>query len=222
MNSHDIYHRAREQLFANLFVFHNFGSDLKEISKSIGLLKCRKLGCKNGNGSLTFTDVVFVLGDPSVNFIATWMVHAFACALGHLRVPMQIRRLTIDLDRFCIGSEAKLQGFAYHLINVTVLENFRVRGWDHHLRYGVRCLGRSLSMNAQPVISTFVPGKFVGDGAWHSGRFEDIYLPAQSEYQLVPQQDQLVTDATYKFEHWMEITNFDGDKFWGAMDDDMF
>ena len=156
--SHRIYHEAHYQLRQrNKFVFANFGSDLAAIASSIGLFKCRSGACGYKPLSPLLVDVKFHLGDEHLPDHADDKVHAFGCALRHLRSEITISSLHIQLGYHTFSNSAQLSWFASTLDKIKVQDKVTFVGDESFLDLSFEDLPSSLGMNVTPVYTCFEP-----------------------------------------------------------------
>ncbi len=153
-----MYHEAHYQLRKqNKFVFANFGSDLMAIASSIGPLKCRSGDCGHSPLHSLLEDVEFHLGDEDLPDHGDDKVHAFGCALRHLRSEITISSLHIQLGYHAFSNSAQLSWFASTLDKIKVQDKVTFVGDERYLDMSFGCLPSSLGMNVMPVYARFEP-----------------------------------------------------------------
>ena len=155
-SSHRIYHEAHYQLRKrNVFIFGNFGSDLKTIASSIGPLKCRSGACGHGPLRSTLANVVFDLGDEELPNCAYDKVDAFRYALRNLRSPITVNSLHLRLAYYTFANSTQLSDLASALSKIKVQEKLIISGDEGVVDMSFEELPSKLSMSTMPVYSRF-------------------------------------------------------------------
>ena len=205
--SWDLYHAARQALYAqNKFIFGHFGSDIKILANSKCLYTCRRQHCLEGGKAPAFGKVVFQLGDTLNPERAAMQIHAFGNVLLHLRNPLCINNLTLELAPYTWRSEDEVKAFCTALQNVTVLKTFTIKGLDVHLELGLRQLATVLRMKAQPV-------RFEAcfrTAHWRQlGYFSCTYVRAQSVEESRVNNGGIIEDPLSKYREWAKTARED-------------
>lgn len=155
-SSHRIYHESHFQLRKrNIFVFRNFGCDLKTIASSIGPLKCRSGACRHRPLHSILTNVVFDLGDKELPNCAYDRVDAFGCALRNLRSPITVNSLHLRLAYYTFANSTQLSDLASALSKIKVQEELIITGDEGVLDMSFGELPSKLGMGTMPVYSRF-------------------------------------------------------------------
>ena len=99
--------------------------------------------------------MVFDVGDNRWPGHADEKIHAFGCALRHLRSQILVKSLHIRLAYHAFKDSAQLSDFASALNKTTVLENLTITGDEKVLDMSFGDLPSKLGMDMMPVYSLF-------------------------------------------------------------------
>lgn len=189
-----MYHEAHYQLRKqNVFIFKNFGFDLRIIALSVGPLKCRSGACGHGPLDSTLAKVVFDLGDDELPYAASDKLLAFGNALRYIRSPIMINVLHIKLAYHTFEDSAQLSHFAAALSAVKVKEKLVITGDEQVLDMSYEALPRKLGMYMLPVYSQFEA--YNPKLQYSSGWFLHQYEPEPQADEDDPQQALLIPDV---------------------------
>lgn len=152
-SSHRIYHESHFQLRKRkIFVFRNFGCDLKTIASSIGPLKCRSGAYRHRSLHSILTNVVFDLEDKELPKCAYDRVDVFGCALWNLRSPIIVNSLHL---RLAFANSTQLSDLASALSKIKVQEKPIITGDEGVLDMSFGELPSKLGMGTVPEYSRF-------------------------------------------------------------------
>ena len=191
-----MYHEAHYQLRKqNIFIFNNFGSDLKTVASSVGPLKCRSGECGHGPLRSALAQVTFNLGDEQLPYSAVDKVLSFGNTLRHLRSPIIIDVLYLRLAYHTFKNSAQLSYFASALGMIKVENKLLVTSDEQVLGMGLGELPKKLGMDVLPVYSRFQA--YNPEVQYSPGRFLHHYEPEkQASEDADPQQDHLIPNMT--------------------------
>lgn len=139
----------------NIFVFRNFGCDLKTIASSFGPLKCRSGACGHRPLHSILTNMVFDLVDEELPNCAYDRVDAFGCALRNLRSPVTVNSLNLRLAYYTFANSTQPSDLASALSKIKVQEKLIITGDEGVLDMSFGELPSKLGMGTMPVYSRF-------------------------------------------------------------------
>jgi len=143
-----VYVQARNLLYtSNTVIFDQFGSDLKRIAK---------FEYSNTADRPVFANVVFDVGDASLDYEGTTKTALFIQALNNMRHDISVDHLKIEFRLFCFDSTITPDDFAAALGHIKV-NKLTICGADYLWEDNVRAVPQSLKMNRQPATSLFIP-----------------------------------------------------------------
>ena len=119
-------------------------------------------------------NVKFHLGDEDLPDHADDKVHAFGCALRHLRSEITISSLHIQLGYHAFSNSIALSWFASTLDKIKVQDKVTFAGDEKYLDMSFEDLPSSLGMNVMPVYTRFEPydPNFEYSARWFNHRYE--------------------------------------------------
>ena len=97
--SRDVYHEAREYLYTeNVLWFDTFGSELRLISKPIGLTRCHLNGCRAASNEPYIRQIHLEIGHEE-DYQGTFMTEAMQHSLNGMKSTLHVEKLVIKLCR---------------------------------------------------------------------------------------------------------------------------
>ena len=140
--------------------------------------------------------MIFDVGDDRLPGHAYEKIHAFGCALRHLRSQILVKSLHIKLGYYAFRNNAQLSDFASALNKITDLENLTITGDEKVLDMRLGDLPSKLGMDMMPVYSLF---QAYDTGIQYSpGSFLFKYIPEkQIGEDTDPWRKQLVTQNIF-------------------------
>ena len=132
---------------ANTVIFDQFGSDLKHIAQ---------FEYSNAADRPIFANVIFDVGDASLNYEGTTKTALFVQALNSMRHDISVDHLRIEFRLFCFDSTTTPDDFAAALGHIKA-NKLTMCGADYLWEDNMRAVPQSLKMNRQPVMRLFIP-----------------------------------------------------------------
>ena len=128
-------------------------------------------------------------------------IYAFSNVLSHLRRPLQVNNLAIDLAAYTWRHNCQVKAFCSALKNVTVHKSVTVTGLDVHLELELRQLAMALWMNPQPIGYDV---SFRTAECQKLGHFKSTYVRAQSVDDLKVPKGKMIEDPISKYGEWIQ------------------